>query len=159
MFFVRIGVALTVLGVATRSRRPISIESAVKVAIVALAVVFVVSVGVRYYAIMTTTPEIESSRTLATIVMHQAAETLVTAPVPAGFVAGVIEKRGRPSTAFRTLVGTMVAAWILTVMVKMAAGPISAFTVGFALVGAVAATYIAILPRNLVRKLTVAELG
>lgn len=154
MYFVRIGIALTVIGVATLSLRPISTERAVIVAIVALAVVFLVSAVVRHHEFIMTTPEAVSRRTVVSMATYHASETLVLALIPAGFVAGVIEKRGRPATAFRTLVGTMVAAWFVTVLLKMATGPISSFTVGFALVGALGATYIAIVPRNLIRRVS-----
>lgn len=152
MFLLRVGIAFSVLGAATASLRSISVNDTIVVSVVALVVVFVVGAAVMYYDFMTTTPEIESPLTMTMLVAHQAAITIVLAPVPAGFVAGVLEKRGRPRTAYRTLMGTTVAAWITASLVIVAGGPVSAITEGLVLFFTIAAAGNALFPRHLLRQ-------
>lgn len=152
MFLLRVGIAFSALGAATASLRSISVNDAIVVSVVALVVVFVVGAAVMYYDFMTTTPEIESPLTMTMLAAHQAAITIVLAPVPAGFVAGVLEKRGRPRTAYRTLFGTTAAAWIAASLVILAGGPVSAITEGLVLIFTIAAAGIALFPRQLLRQ-------
>lgn len=145
VFLLRVGIAFTVLGVATVSLRSISISSAVIVSVATLAVVFVVGAAIMYS---------ESSPTMTTVVAKQASMTLVLAPIPAGFVAGVLDKRGQPTTAYRTLIGTMVAAWILASLVLMAGGPVAPLGLAPIIIFTLAATLFAFVPRNLLRQVT-----
>lgn len=149
MFLLRVGIAFFVLGVTTVSLRSFSIGSAVIVSISTLAVIFVVGAAVMHF---------ESSPTMTTLVAYQASITIVLAPVPAGFVAGVLEKRGHPATAFRIGVGAMVTAWVMASLVMMAAGPISIFTLLYIMIFTLAGTIIGIVPRNLLRQSTAERL-
>lgn len=158
-FLRRVGIAFTVLGVATISRRSFAVEDAVVASIVTLVAVFFVGAAGTYYEIAATTPEIESRLPVTTVLVTPAAFSIALAPVPAGYVAGVLEVRGRPSTAFRTVVWTTIVAWVVPGSLMLARGFDGAFTLGPVLVLATAPAGCALVSRHLTRRATAREFG
>lgn len=119
MVLLRVGVMFVLLGVVTLTLRAISVEAALTASIVALALVFVAGMAVMYYDFITTTPTRESPLTVTMVVANQAGITIALAPIPAGYVAGVLERQGQSSTAYRILIGTTVAAWMISSFVDV----------------------------------------
>lgn len=153
-FLLRAGIAFTLLGVATVSRGSRSVEEAVVVSIVTVVTVFVVGTLGTFYDVVTTTPAIEPRLPVTAVVVTQAAFAIGSAPIPAGYVAGVLEARGRPSTAFRAFVGTTIVAWVVPGSLMLARGFVGDFAPGLVLVHAIAAAGCALVPRQLVRGVT-----
>lgn len=151
------GVALGVLGLATIVRRTTSPRDAVVVSIVTLAVVFVVITAFQYVDLVASNPGDWIPPKLSRVVVLQAAITIGLAPVPAGYVAGVLDARGHQSTGFRGLIASMIVAWIVPGLLMAALG-LSVFIQGFVMVLAIGALGIGLVPRRLMRRATRAEL-
>ena len=121
-FLLGAGVALGVLGVATVVRPPTAARDAVAVSIVTLAVVFAVGTAIIYSDLVASNPEDWIPPNLSRVVAMQAAITVGLAPIPTGYVAGVLDARGPPSTGFRALVASTIVAWIVPGLLIAALG-------------------------------------
>ena len=156
-FLLGAGVALGVLGVATIVRPPTAARDAVAVSIVTLAVVFAVSTAVVYSDLVASTPGDWIPQNLSRAVAIQAAITIGLAPVPAGYVAGVLDAKGHPSTGFRALVSSTIVAWVVP-GVLMVALELSGLVQGLLMLLVIGALGIGLVPRRLMRQVTRAEL-
>lgn len=146
LFFLKAGIAFTILGAATIGLRDISVKNAVIVSIVTFAAMYVVGAAVMYRGLplFFFTPK--------NLVALHGSGTLVLAPILAGFVAGVLEREGQRSTAFRVFAGTMVTAWILATLVLFVGGQVAPLGLGPPMVYTIVATFLGVLPRNLLRQ-------
>lgn len=146
LFFLKTGIAFTILGAATIGIRDISVENSVFVSIVTFAALYLVGAAVMYR------PLPLFFFTLENLVARHGSGTLVLAPILAGFIAGVLEKEGHRSTAFRVFAGTIVAAWILATLVLFVGGQVAPLGLGPPMVYTIVATFLGVLPRNLLRQ-------
>lgn len=146
LFFLKTGIAFTILGAATIRLRDISVENAFIVSIVTFAAMYLVGAAVTYR------PLSLFFFTLENLVARHGSGTLVLAPILAGFVAGVLENEGHRSTAFRVFAGTMVGAWIIATLVLFVGGQVAPLGLGPPMVYTIVAAFLGVLPRNLLRQ-------
>lgn len=156
-FLLGAGVALGVLGVATIVRRPAAPRDAVAVSIVTLAVVYAVDTALVYFDLVASNPGDWIPSNLSRAVVIQAAITIALAPIPAGYVAGVFDARGHPSTGFRALAASTIVAWVVPGLLMAALG-LSGIVQGWVMIVVIGALGLGLVPRRLMRRVTMAEL-
>lgn len=135
----RIGLVYTVLGAVTIRSRSMSLGRAVSAAATTLLIVLAGGVAVMYYDLVVTPSEFGTPLTTRLLIATQITVTIGVAPVPAGFVAGILEGQNRPNEAFRVLVVTTilsVVAGALWVVTQDYAGIVMLFLSSSAVVGA-----------------------
>lgn len=154
MVLLRVGVAFVVLGVATTALRAFTTANAVVVSAITLTVMFIVGVAVMYYDLGMTPPEYGTPLTTGRLIFNQLEITLALAPVPAGYIAGVLAVQDRLPIGVAFLLGAALVGWLGSSWMMVARGSAHGFTQVMMLVLTIAAVGLALIPLSLMRQLT-----
>ncbi|GAA0262050.1 hypothetical protein GCM10009000_093060 [Halobacterium noricense] len=135
----RVGIAYAALGILTGILRPNTVRKRVLNAIATLAVVFVTGVIVMYLDLGVYPPEYGTPLTLRRLVGTQMELLLVTLPVPAGYLAGILVRERTNLEAAGLLLTAMVVGFAGGTWISLARGSAPGFT-QFIFAGAILAT-------------------
>jgi hypothetical protein len=100
-----------VFGAVTARGSPMTVRRAVGSAIGALIVAVLIGFPTLYYGRVVTPPH----EPLGGVVLREAVYALVLSPIPAGYVAGVLAREGRPGRAVSLLLGAIFAGGVGTI--------------------------------------------
>lgn len=124
----RIGLWWLALGALTAFARPNSIKKATKHAVTGVLILFVIGCSLMYYDLAVTPPENGTTLTLSLLVSYQLQFLLITLPIPAGYLAGVLVSDDKPLVAALTFLAVLVASPMVSAQIAVAGG----FAPGFA---------------------------
>ncbi|MFB6169058.1 MAG: hypothetical protein ABEJ43_09465 [Haloferacaceae archaeon] len=123
----RVGIVYVVLAAVTARPSPVTVRQAVGGAVGALVVVFLAGSGTIYYDLVVTLPAVGTPTTVTGLVTTQAVLTLVLVPVSAGYVCGVVLRRGRVARSLALFGGAVVGGWLVPSVITFAGGTQSEF--------------------------------
>ncbi|MUV60033.1 hypothetical protein [Halobacterium sp. CBA1126] len=126
--FLRVGIGYAALGLLTASLRPNTLRKAVLNAIATLAVIFVVGLCLMYYNLGLHPPESGTSLTLPRLLVYQIELTLVTLPVPAGYISGILLRERTMLEAAGVLLTAMLVGFAGGTWISLARGTAPGFT-------------------------------
>lgn len=126
--FLRVGIGYAVLGLLTASLRPNTLRKAVLNAIATLAVIFVAGLCVMYYDLGVHPPESGSPLTLPGLLVNQIELTLVTLPVPAGYISGIFLRERTTLEAAGLLLTATLVGFAGGTGISLARGSVTGFT-------------------------------
>jgi len=147
----RVGMGYAVLGILTGILHPTTVRKGMLNAMATIAVIFVVGLCVMYYDLGAHPPVGGTDLTLPRLVSTQMELLLVTLPVPAGYISGILLRERTIVEAAGLLLTVMVVGFAGGTGVSLAQGSAPGFT-QLIFGGAILATTVfALLPLGVMR--------
>jgi hypothetical protein len=142
----RVGVGYVALGVLSGLLRPLTAQKGALNAVVTVVVVFVVGIGIMYYDLGIHPPEYGTPLTPQLLVTSQLELLLITLPIPAGYLAGILTSNRTDLLGIAILPATMVVGAVLGTIVSLSQGSAPGFTRVLFFVATFATSVFALLP-------------
>jgi hypothetical protein len=152
--FLRVAAVYTILGILTVVFRPTTVRKLVLNAIATLAVVFITGVALMYLDLRMQPPEYGTTLTIQRLISTQLEFLLITLPVPAGYISGILLRERTTEAAAGLLLTAAVVGFVGGTAISLARGTAPGFT-QFIFGGAIlATTAFALLPLSVMRWIT-----
>jgi hypothetical protein len=149
--FLRVAAGYTTLGILTLVFRPTTMRKLILSAIATLAVVFITGVAVMYLDLGMQLPEYGTTLTIPRLLSTQLEFLLLTLPVPAGYISGILLRERTTEAAAGLLLTAAVVGFVGVTASLLARGSAPGFT-QFIVGGAIlATTAFALLPLSVMR--------